>query len=155
MVVVSFSLITGTTRQSTASRSVWRAFTSGCADMSKNVSSTWAELHAARLEQLVVVAVQLALPTADAAWSSSIALGRIGRSIRRMPRAIAPEVDHDRARRPPGGAGDLVAERLEQVRPHLAGVVRDDARPELHDDGGLGYPSVPRLASILPSSRSS
>jgi hypothetical protein len=31
-------------------------------------------------------------PTAEAAWSSSIALGRTGSPISRMPRAIAPEV---------------------------------------------------------------
>jgi hypothetical protein len=34
----------------------------------------------------------LPCPTAEAAWSSSIDVGRIGSSIRRIPRAIAPEV---------------------------------------------------------------
>src|SRR5436190_18799455 len=60
--------------------------------MSKNVSSTCALGTPRASSSSSYARYSLPCPTADAAWSSAIAEGRIGISIRRMPRAIAPEV---------------------------------------------------------------
>src|SRR5690349_5238744 len=60
--------------------------------MSDAVSSTWAARAPCEERRLSYARKRSPWPTAEAACSSSIARGRAGSSISRMPRAIAPEV---------------------------------------------------------------
>ena len=91
--VVSFSLMIGTTPHSSSFASVRRAFTyCSRADTSKKVSSTCAALTSCSPSRPAYTSYSGPCPTADAACSSSIADGRTGIPMRRMPSAIAPEV---------------------------------------------------------------
>src|SRR4051794_12205465 len=60
--------------------------------MSKNVSSTCAQRSPASVRSCSYSRYSRPCPTADAACSSSMADGRTGSAIARMPIAIAPEV---------------------------------------------------------------
>ena len=92
-------------------------------------------LDPARLEQLVVVAVELALPDRR----RRLQLLHRARPHRQLHQ---PHAARDRAGRHDDhvvagvvARGDLVAERRQHVGAHLAGVVGDDARAELDDHG--------------------
>jgi hypothetical protein len=93
-------------------------------------------LHMARLEQLVIGVVELAL--ADRRRCLEL-LDRAGTnrqlhlpdSARDRPRCD----DHDVVARVVAG-GELVAEGLEDVGAQLAGIIGDDVRPDLGHDGG-------------------
>ena len=133
VVVVSFSLITGTTCQRSSVRRVWRARVVAARRHVEERQQYLGARHAARPQQLVVAAIEPTRPTAEAACSSSIAEAHREAHDAHAVRDRARRHDHKVVARA-SARGDLVADSLEHLRSDVAGVIRHDARAELHHD---------------------
>ena len=133
--VVSFSLMTGTTPHvEQPPQRLARVQVVGARGHVEGGQQHLRGADALRGEPLLVDAEEVPWPTAEAACSSSIAAGRAGSPISRIPRAIAPEVTSTTALAVGSQLGDLAADRVEHVVAHLAVVVGDDRGAELDDE---------------------
>src|SRR4051794_26283138 len=119
--------------------------------MSKNVSSTCAQRSPASVRSCSYSRYSRPCPTADAACSSSIADGRTGSPMARMPIAIAPEVTSTTCRpalRRSATCSQTQAKTSRRTAPSSSATIAEPSFATTTPIGPEGYSALERHAGI-------